>query len=172
METQYPVNNRVPDRIHADDPRRTKVSATHNINLAGGYCLRVRAGPYRGRIIEGPGLCLAAELQDSQSIVVDTPDFGVPSTFDMYWGLYRFVRRGEGLIGYVGCRGGIGRTGMAMALLFKLDPANADADPVDLVRQKYLGYAIETQKQEAFVRAFPIRLLKLHLRVTKSLTWW
>ena len=53
----------------------------------------------------------------------------------------------------VACRGGIGRTGTALACLAVLDGVPA-AEAVDWVRARYRPHAVETPVQKRFVRAF------------------
>ena len=53
----------------------------------------------------------------------------------------------------VACRGGVGRTGTALACLAVLDGLPAD-EAVAFVRAGYLPRAVETRGQEAFVRRF------------------
>jgi hypothetical protein len=87
---------------------------------------------------------------------VDWPDFGVPedaaairaalsSTLDK-------ARAGERV--EIGCLGGHGRTGTALACLAVLTGIPA-ADAVRWVRDNYCSKAVETPDQEAFVRRVP-----------------
>ena len=56
----------------------------------------------------------------------------------------------------VACRGGVGRTGTALACLAVLDGLPAD-EAVDFVRAGYRPRAVETRSQAAFVRGFVSR---------------
>jgi hypothetical protein len=86
---------------------------------------------------------------------VDWPDFGLPSDLDAFRESLRDAleraRRGERV--EIGCWGGHGRTGTALACLAVL-AGTPNHDAVDLVRSSYCEKAVETAAQEAFVRAF------------------
>ncbi len=85
---------------------------------------------------------------------LDWPDFGLPSDNDAFNGaLNNLLRRARsGATVEVGCLGGHGRTGTALACLGAL--AGLQEDPVDWVRSVYCPGAIETDVQEAYVRNF------------------
>ena len=86
---------------------------------------------------------------------VDWPDFGVPvdrealrtALLDVL-GRARAGQRVE-----IGCLGGHGRTGTALACLAVLAGGSA-TDAVAWVRQHHCEHAVETPDQEAFVRGF------------------
>ena len=86
---------------------------------------------------------------------LDWPDFGVPADPTHVRAVLGDVRR-RALAGQqveIGCYGGHGRTGTALgclAILCGHDPAAA----ADWVRANYCERAVETDAQEAFVRAF------------------
>ncbi|HEY9294466.1 MAG TPA: protein-tyrosine phosphatase family protein [Microlunatus sp.] len=80
------------------------------------------------------------------------PDFGVPDDRSRVWSaLQSLIQRArDGQLVEVGCLGGHGRTGTALAIaavLTGLDPADA----VDWVRSNYCPEAVETPTQESFV---------------------
>jgi hypothetical protein len=86
---------------------------------------------------------------------LEWPDFGVPAEAA---GLRRELehlldrsRRGERV--EVGCLGGHGRTGTALACLAIID-GQPPASAVEWVRTNYCERAVETPEQEAFARAF------------------
>ena len=83
---------------------------------------------------------------------IDWPDFSVPADQDaMVDGLSNALaraRRGE--VVEVGCLGGHGRTGTAVACLAVL--AGLQSDPVEWVRSTYCEQAIETDPQVALAR--------------------
>jgi hypothetical protein len=83
---------------------------------------------------------------------VDWPDFGLPNDADAFVAaleeLLARARRGE--VVEIGCLGGHGRTGTALACLAVL--AGAVGDPVDWIRATYCERAVETPEQEAFAR--------------------
>ena len=61
---------------------------------------------------------------------------------------------------YVGCMGGVGRTGLFMALLAKA--ANVK-NPVSWVRATYDSHAVETKEQKAYVEAYDVAPLQRRL---------
>jgi hypothetical protein len=86
---------------------------------------------------------------------VDWPDFGVPADPAALGralvDLLDRARTGESV--EIGCLGGHGRTGTALACLAALT-STATEDPVVWVRANYCEKAIETEEQEAFVSSF------------------
>jgi hypothetical protein len=86
---------------------------------------------------------------------VDWPDFGLPADPAPFAAALRDVHRraqaGERV--EVGCLGGHGRTGTALACLAVLAGLPAD-EAVAWVRANYCPQAVETEEQEAFVRGF------------------
>lgn len=83
---------------------------------------------------------------------LDWPDFGVPADQDLVVTALRSLldraRAGEQV--EVGCLGGHGRTGTALACLAILSGSPA-ADAVAWVRAQYCPKAVETAVQEAFI---------------------
>lgn len=83
---------------------------------------------------------------------VDWPDFGVPDEAaglkDKLRSLLARSRAGQRV--EIGCLGGHGRTGTALAILAVLDGIPADR-AVAWVREHYCPEAVETAAQEAFV---------------------
>jgi hypothetical protein len=87
---------------------------------------------------------------------VDWPDFRVPrddiDAFDALGELLARARRGERV--EVGCRGGIGRTGTALAALAILD-GMPPGEAVAWVRRSYHHRAVETPWQRRWLRRVP-----------------
>ena len=83
---------------------------------------------------------------------VDWPDFGLPADVDAFVAALEDVlaRAGRGEVVELGCLGGHGRTGTALACLATL--AGDEGDPVAWVRSTYCERAVETPEQEAFAR--------------------
>lgn len=86
-------------------------------------------------------------------------DFSVPDDPEQVKALIKrmalAMAKGEKL--YVGCAGGVGRTGMFLGLLYKaLAPADIQEaiNPVSWVRQHFKSYAIETMEQKDYVLSF------------------
>lgn len=122
-------------------------------------------GPYRKfevgtrRLL---GLKMAAEINHPHDISVPTEDFSVPHPEDVSRGIIKVIEGfANGKDTYVGCMGGVGRTGLFMGCMVKCLNDYYEAhdlpgvgDPVAYVRAKYIPHAIETQEQQAFVRGF------------------
>lgn len=87
---------------------------------------------------------------------LDWPDFGVPSDPALVvaelGSLLERARAGQRV--EIGCYGGHGRTGTALACLAVLC-GDAPGDAVGWVRATYCERAVETDEQEAFVRELP-----------------
>jgi hypothetical protein len=87
---------------------------------------------------------------------VDWPDFGVPADPDRLVAALRSVlaraRAGERV--EIGCLGGHGRTGTALACLAVLT-GSPPSDAVAWARDNYCAQAVETEDQAAFVAAWP-----------------
>src|SRR5882757_669208 len=86
---------------------------------------------------------------------LDWPDFGVPeSTADVSAALRSVLDRAHaGQRVEIGCLGGHGRTGTALACLAILTGHPARG-AVDWVRAVYCASAVETPEQEAFIAAY------------------
>ena len=85
---------------------------------------------------------------------LDWPDFGVPGDADQVFAalgsLHNRARAGQ--LVELGCLGGHGRTGTALACLAVLS-GSAPGKAVAWVRANYCSEAVETAAQEAFVAA-------------------
>lgn len=133
--------------------------------------LHVAAGPYRERLEGTYVFKLAPEIDapfDDQLVI---PDFGVPKMDAFENALTRITKRM--LLGdmvYIGCMGGIGRTGMMLAGLYRvLDGRELDA--VSWVRANYLGHAVETQAQRNLVNQFDVMRVRNKLAVPADFFW-
>lgn len=86
---------------------------------------------------------------------VDWPDFGLPANTEAFVGALKAAldraRSGQDI--EIGCYGGHGRTGTALACLAVL-AGHPALDAVAWVRSNYCTKAVETPEQEAFVGAF------------------
>jgi protein-tyrosine phosphatase len=101
------------------------------------------------------GYYLDAKWQPSWPHVhLDWPDFGVPGdpavVVDAFTDVLARARRDE--VVEIGCWGGHGRTGTALACLAVM--TGVDGDPVEWVRANYCAKAVETDEQAAFARTF------------------
>ena len=88
---------------------------------------------------------------------LDWPDFGVPEDSARLVAVLRFAldRARGGELVEIGCLGGHGRTGTAMACLAILTGVPPDG-AVPWVRANYCASAVETVEQEAFVRGLRV----------------
>lgn len=114
----------------------------------------ITGGPFDSLPDGARGLCLeprsarAAEAEWR----LDIPDFGVPdpaalrAVLDELMAAMR-ARPGDAF--HVGCRAGLGRTGMALACLAAMAGIE---DPIAWLRAHYDPRAVETPAQEAMVR--------------------
>ena len=115
-------------------------------------------GPYRNKPTHFYGVKMAAEINEPCHIDIPTRDFDVPDMKLMVRGVTEgFVRMMRGQHLYVGCMGGIGRTGLYMACmahaLYEAEFINEQ--PIRFVRNHYFSGAVETAQQEQYVADFP-----------------
>lgn len=147
----------------------------------------VNFGDCRGTIYGGPfrqyvpetrrlvGIKMAQEIDHPHDFKVDTEDFCVPTVYAMHQGIafaLKALFKGQDV--YVGCMGGIGRTGLFMGCMAKvmrdyqqtLDKViRENHDPVRYVRLHFKPHAIETEEQMRFVAEFDTTL---HVEWVKS----
>ena len=122
----------------------------------GGQDVRITGGPFDTMPAGAFGLCLeprSARL-DEATWRLDIVDFGVPDPDALRRVLDTMVaamRDRPGAAYHVGCRAGLGRTGMALACLAAM--AGID-DPIGWVRATYDPGAVETAEQAAMVARF------------------
>jgi Swiss Army Knife protein, DSP-PTPase phosphatase domain len=131
--------------------------------------VEVVGGPYRNRSRDHYGVCLLEREPDSCHVWLPIRDFSVPeSTTDVEWALTETLHQLlSGRRVWVGCAGGLGRTGLFLALLAKVAGC---PDPVAYVRQHYSPHAVETAAQERYVADFPVRRMRWWL-LRKSLEY-
>lgn len=142
-----------------------------NVALAG--------GPYRNLPDEDNyfGIKVAREINHPYSVKIDIEDFKIPENDGAVELaiLSALVAARTGMIPYVGCMGGIGRTGTILGIMIKaltrasrrrvLGVAVGRApDPVTYVRKHYNAHACETGAQQAYVRGFNTGYLEDILR--------
>jgi Predicted protein-tyrosine phosphatase len=112
----------------------------------------IHGGPYRERPSSHVGVKMAVEIDHPHDISVPTRDFSVPKQHHMEEGIRKVLKPlalNEPV--YVGCMGGIGRTGLFLACLAK---TLGEDQPVKYIRKNYIPHAVETSQQENFVRTF------------------
>jgi protein-tyrosine phosphatase len=120
----------------------------------------------RGRALRGPApagpdpefalYLLGSELRGAswEFRWIMWPDFGLPADAGaLRAALAEALERAAAERVEVGCAGGRGRTGTALACLAVLDGLPAD-DAVDYVRRHYHPDAVETGEQQRFVAGF------------------
>lgn len=134
----------------------------------------IAGGPYHARPKGFLGVKMAAEIDAPCDISVPTQDYSVPEVQVARMALLAIIPAlVEGKNIYVGCMGGIGRTGLFMGLLARLVNPSPKFDAKAYVRATYLGHAIERPSQEKFIKEFPIqdlaRYLAYYQRVMKRL---
>lgn len=158
-----------------------------------GRKVTVMGGPYREKPEGIRGVKLAQEINAACDVRLDIPDFGIPAVHAVDDALFQTLKVlcEDGVI-YLGCAGGIGRTGMFMALLMKtIATLNIQAEektlwykikkflgadpspylgmkdfPVYYVRDEYLSTAVETDEQYAFVIHYdPKEMLAIRDRI-------
>lgn len=138
------------------------------IPLNGRQYFTVVGGPFRDCPPSMKGVKMAAEVKMDCAVDIPTQDFKVPDRLLLYRGLHKAVGlmiEGEPL--YVGCMGGMGRTGLFMAVLAK---AFGVRKPVEFVRKHYYSHAVETKEQYEFVKKFRITPA-LRLKIKKARRW-
>jgi len=148
----------IPDRPpHGYMPWR--MGAFHTDLIGGPYYQR----PLHRHIV---GVNLAAEIGLPAEVAIPTGDFDVPCVDMLYHGLMNSVLwLASGKMLYIGCRGGIGRTGLFMAAMAKLMfTAHTEyydwyVGPIEYVRATYKGTAVETPQQKELIESLDLRML-------------
>ena len=141
---------RIDLHLHHDEvvlPDRTVITAVSFLS----------EDPYRRDHVPDFGLYLDPAWQPPwPHDHLDWPDFGVPARRETVVAALTALhaRAAAGDRVELGCLGGHGRTGTALALLGVLGGVPGD-EAVDWVRQAYCPQAIETPAQAAFVTAPP-----------------
>jgi protein-tyrosine phosphatase len=121
--------------------------------MVDGQAVRVTGGPFDAMPAGARGLCLEARSERVAEAAwrLDVPDFGVPEDAALravLEAMLAAMRADPGGAYHVGCRAGLGRTGMALACLGAMTGV---ADPVGWVRATYDPGAVETVEQAALV---------------------
>lgn len=120
----------------------------------------VYGGPYRQVPELFWGVKMAVEIDHPHMVAVDTKDFDVPKVSDLKAGIVKALMAmiNEEDV-YAGCMGGIGRTGIFLAALAKVQieyrkakhrPGRGE-DPVLYVRKHFIPHAVETAQQEKYI---------------------
>jgi protein-tyrosine phosphatase len=121
--------------------------------MVDGQAVRVTGGPFDTMPAGARGLCLEARAERVAEATwrLDVPDFGVPEDAALravLEAMLAAMRADPDGAYHVGCRAGLGRTGMALACLGAMTGV---ADPIGWVRATYDPGAVETTEQAALV---------------------
>lgn len=114
------------------------------------------AAPYAREVLPDFGLYLDERWEPPWPHEhLDWPDYGIPEDSDLVVATFEslLVRARSDQRVEIGCYGGHGRTGTALACLAVLCGQPPD-EAVDWVRTRYCERAVETAEQEAFIRSF------------------
>lgn len=137
----------------------------------------VYGGPYRDVPEFFWGVKMAVEIQHPHMVAVDTKDFNVPKVSDLKAGIVKALMAmiNEEDV-YAGCMGGIGRTGIFLAALAKVQIEYRKAkhrsgrgeDPVLYVRKHFIPHAVETAQQEKYIADLDVSDIVEWLSMTQS----
>ena len=124
----------------------------------GGRQRIIQGGPFDDYKPPAIGVCLEVRSVRvaEAALVLPVADFSAPSQDALATALrdvLGLMTAAPDLAVYIGCRAGIGRTGMMIATLAKLAGI---VDPVGWVRAHYHPEAVETADQRAAVAAFDV----------------
>lgn len=122
-----------------------------------GRPVRITGGPFDAIPDGSFGVCLEQRAEKAwlAEVVLPTPDFGLPDEAALkaaVCAVLRQLRAEPERPVHVGCKAGVGRTGLFLACLAKA--AGVEGCPLAYVRAHYLPHAAETPEQEAMVNAF------------------
>ncbi len=125
--------------------------------LVEGRPVTVTGGPFDAIPDGAFGVCLEPDAAKAwlADIALPVPDFGVPEEAALKQAVAAVLaqlRAEPGRPLHVGCRAGIGRTGLFLACLARA--AGVEGDALDYVRRHYLPGAAETPAQEMMARRF------------------
>lgn len=128
-----------------------------------------------GRFMECPedyaGVKMAKEIRKACVVDIPTEDYHTPERKVLYRGLNKavdLILAGEPI--YVGCMGGIGRTGLFLAVLAK---AFGQRDPVKYVRANYIPNAVETEDQQKYIKELRITPgVRRKIKLARRRAYW
>lgn len=154
------------------------------INI-GRTCKKIYAGRYNTKPKGIKGVKLAQEIQAEAAIIVNIKDYSVPDIMYLRDKLIDVITLLQKEDIYIGCMGGIGRTGLVLSILYKIEMVikkhsiilwclrhipsagnifvnhylntkdYGNAAIVD-IRYYYNIHAVETEQQEKYVIAFDV----------------
>lgn len=125
--------------------------------LPDGAVAEAIGGPFDALPPGAFSVCLEARAEKAwlADILLPTPDFGVPEPAVLRDAVARALAALEAEPSrpiFVGCRAGIGRTGLFLGCLLRA--AGVEGDAVAELRRLYHPHAAETPEQEAAIRGF------------------
>ena len=136
-----------------------------------GQKFQIFAGPFAIRPKNTYGIALAEEHQVPRraNLRVPVPDFRTPAdaglTEQWLYAAEQAIRRGlNGERVYVGCFGGIGRTGLMLATIAKI---LGEPHPVVWTRGRYRREAVETRAQQDYVMRLDVTSVRRSLARTR-----
>jgi hypothetical protein len=134
----------------------TRIRGTLPLAVAG-RPVTITGGPFDAIPDGAFGVCLepAAEKAWLADVPLPTPDFGLPDPAALRAAVAAVLAQlaaDPDRPVHIGCRAGVGRTGLFMACLVRA--AGVPGDPLDYVRAHYLLHAAETPEQQAMARGF------------------
>lgn len=127
------------------------------LRLPGGAEATALGGPFDALPSGVFSVCLEERAEKAwlADILLPTPDFGVPEPAALRDAVARALAALEAEPSrpiFVGCRAGIGRTGLFLGCLLRA--AGVAGDPVAELRRLYHPHAAETPAQAAAIRGF------------------
>lgn len=138
---------------------------------------KVHGGPYRELPFDMFGVKMAVEIKEPCNVDIPTQDFNVPEVSDLRAGVVKaLMAMMNNEVVYAGCMGGIGRTGLFLAALAKVQieyrkskhRAGRGDDPVLYVRNHFIPHAVETEQQKQFIADFDVSDIVAWLDMTQT----
>ncbi len=125
--------------------------------VIGGRAVAITGGPFDSIPDGAFGVCLEAASVKAwlADVALPTPDFGLPDPVALRAAIGAVLAQLEAEPDrpvHVGCRAGIGRTGLFLACLARA--AGVEGDALAYVRRHYDAGAAETPEQQAMARGF------------------
>lgn len=125
--------------------------------IVGGRAVTITGGPFDSLPEGAFGVCLEIQAQKAwlADVVLPTPDFGLPDAAALKAAVGQVMAQLAAEPDrpvHVGCKAGVGRTGLFLACLAKA--AGVEGDALDYVRAQYLSHAAETPAQQDMARGF------------------
>ena len=133
-----------------------RVRGTLPLTVAG-RPVRITGGPFDAIPDGAFGVCLEPEAAKAwlADVALPVADFGTPDPAALKAAVGAVLRQLQAQPErpvHVGCRAGVGRTGLFLACLARA--AGVGGDALGYVRAHYLPHAAETPAQEAMARGF------------------